>query len=867
MLDTVAEALSPGGPLHALTAYRHFCVYEIRPKAGREYKSDKVPVLPKKWGTPANLLTADEAIMAAYSWQGAHPVGIGYLLQPTDPFFFVDVDTAVTDAGQWQPLVHELFQLLPGAAFEVSTSGRGCHFIGRCPDFPHSCRDDSLGLEFYTQNRLIALTGQSAVGDALAWLPLETAALGAKWFPPKDENTTAVDWVDEPVEEWEGPEDDDELIAKALKSSRKVDAAEVFGGKTKVRAEFHHLWEADVATLAAVYPTKEDKPYDASGADQALANALAFWTGKNPVRIERLMRRSALARDKWDSHTQYMTWTVENAVRDCTSVLGSGKKPLTELPAHIAPAIAGSRPPIDTRSHTLANTETPGLEPSAPAAATLPAGVPSWEEVASAQQPTGLAPLHRSGHQLLPPELQEQLFAGCVYIRDSNKIAIPDGTYLDSARFNVAYGGYEFQLNPAERKAVTTRAWDAFTQSQVLDWPTAHSVCFRPEEPPGALIEAEGWRLFNGFVPIHTKRIAGDIAPFLGLLERLLPDERDRRILLTWMARVVRSPGFKAQWWPVLQGAEGNGKTMLIQAMEFAVGSRYSYMPDMAKMAKKEGGFNAWVRNCLFIGMEEVYVQNRRDFLEAIKPWVTNTRLEIEGKGVDQYTGDNRANGMMTTNHRDGVPTNIDNRRYCVFFTAQQCAEDVEAAGMMGNYFPDLYDWFYGRRKWAEHGSNYGRAIINNYLHEYELCAEFDPMGGCQRAPQTSTSAEAREASQGKLEQEVLEAVQSGEPGFAGGWVSTTMLAKLCDRLRTYLPPSKRDKLLADLGYVKHPALADYGRTPNPVQPDGNKTRLYVKRGHLALNLQKPAEVSKAYSDAQQSGGVLAAAAAAFGNQ
>jgi hypothetical protein len=324
--------------------------------------------------------------------------------------------------------------------------------------------------------------------------------------------------------------------------------------------------------------------------------------------------------------------------------------------------------------------------------------------------------------------------------------------------------------------------------------------------------------------------------------------------VLSYFASMVQNPGRKFQWWPVIQGAEGNGKSALLRILSFAVGHRYTHLVDVHKMAKVGNNFNGWVQGNLFVGIEEIYVAERRDFLEAFKATVTNDRTPIERKGVDQTTGDNRVNGLMLTNHKDGVPVGVDSRRYAIFYTAQQRAADIEADGMGGNYFPDFYDWLNGRGKYAELGANYGYAVINDYLHTYEVAAEFDPAGVCVRAPSTSSTADALLASRGRAEQEIAEAIEQGRPGFAGGWVSSKAVDDLLDRIRAAVPRSKRREMLLGLGYDYHPHLHD-GRTNVVVQPDNAKPRLYAKIGHIVCNLTNPAEIAKHYQSAQAPGG------------
>jgi hypothetical protein len=125
-------------------------------------------------------------------------------------------------------------------------------------------------------------------------------------LPPPAARAHTPEWTTEPVALWHGPEDDDALLKIALKSkSPKA----IFGGK----ASFKQLWEADSDKLAKAFPPDgTDKAYNASGADQSLANHLAWYTGNHCDRIERLMRRSALVRDKWERE-DYLRGTILRA--------------------------------------------------------------------------------------------------------------------------------------------------------------------------------------------------------------------------------------------------------------------------------------------------------------------------------------------------------------------------------------------------------------------------------------------------------------------------------------------------------------------------------------------------------------------------
>ena len=70
--------------------------------------------------------------------------------------------------------------------------------------------------------------------------------------------------------------DDKELIDRACRA----------GNGDKFRGLWSGKWQGG-------YPSQSE-------ADQALCTHLAFWTGKDPDRIDRLFRQSGLMRNKWD---------------------------------------------------------------------------------------------------------------------------------------------------------------------------------------------------------------------------------------------------------------------------------------------------------------------------------------------------------------------------------------------------------------------------------------------------------------------------------------------------------------------------------------------------------------------------------------
>jgi hypothetical protein len=154
-------------------------------------------------------------------------------------------------------------------------------------------------------------------------------------------------------------------------------------------------------------------------------------------------------------------------------------------------------------------------------------------------------------------------------------------------------------------------------------------------------------------------------------------------------------------------------------------------------------------------------------------------------------------------------------------------------------YFPKLYEWLRAE----------GYAIMNGYLRDYQIPDELNPATYCHDAPRTSSTAEAMTASMGVVEQEIMEQVEQGTSGFAGGWISSMALDRLLATGKRQVSRNKRKEILEGLGYIQHPALPG-GRVHNAL-PEGGKPVLYVRAGSLLTQLTTPRDVVSRYMDAQ----------------
>jgi len=762
--------------------------------------------------------------------------GVGFLFTSADPFFFLDLDDCLTD-NQPSSVAVEMVGRFPGAAVEVSHSGKGLHIFGSYvrPEPAHSCRFESMGMELYTSGRFAAITGDRWTGDAKTDCTMALGQLITDYFSSGGGDKAAdIRWTAEARADYTGPADDDELIAKAMVC---VSSSGAFLGK----ASFAQLWNNDVSALSNIWPTTDEvRDYDYSSADAALAQHLAFWTGNNCERILRIMQRSSLVRDKWE-RADYLTRTILRAVAgqaqvysikavDPTGLKGSEKQIKWAAGIRAAmlstwPDLADALGAITDAKYWIDNQGKTGPEM---VQSITPVDKP-------AERPID-GPEYTCGYQLLGPEQQLGHFKGCVYVQSEHKIFTPSGAMLKSEQFNATYGGFRFTIGSGDNAKPTRKAWDAFTESELVRWPIAEATCFRPQEPPGAIIEHEGRLLVNTYIPAITRRVAGDIGPFLLHLSKVLPDPGDQEILLNYMAGCVQFKGLKFQWAPLIQGVQGNGKSLFSRCLVEAIGRKYCHMPRPHTIS---ADFNAWQFGKLFIGIEDIYIPDqRRELAEILKPMITGEWQAIRKMQTDEGMAESCANFLFNSNHKDAVRKTESDRRYCVFYSAQQTKEDLIRDGMTGDYFPKLYEWLRAD----------GYAIVHEYLATKKISHEFKNIL-VFRAPQTSTTHEAIVASLGMIEQKILDMVDEGLPGFAGGWISSAALENMLRNMNMHrsISINRRREILQGLGYDWHPALKK-GRVNNLVLPDNSKPVLFIKKGHLAAQLVGAATVAARYT-------------------
>ena len=240
--------------------------------------------------------------------------GIGLNVWENDGLAGLDLDHVLDpETGKLEPLAVEVLDRFKDTYTEISPSGTGLRIWCKGkPQRSGKCVGTVKWLEVYSypSNRYLTVTGNHWTGSATTVTEQQEALdwLHGRFMRQDETASTEKEKQSPPSVDASLDLDDVELLNKARNA--------------KNGSAFDALWSGDLSGHNG----------DASAADMALLNALAFWTGKDAPRMDRLFRQSGLMRPKWDEvhdpsgQRTYGQMTLDKAMAGCRESY-SGKKP------------------------------------------------------------------------------------------------------------------------------------------------------------------------------------------------------------------------------------------------------------------------------------------------------------------------------------------------------------------------------------------------------------------------------------------------------------------------------------------------------------------------------------------------------------
>ena len=218
---------------------------------------------------------------------GNHFDGVGFVFSPEDPYSGGDIDKATEEEAR--PWIERF-----DSYTERSPSGEGFHFICKAKVPKGTNRDEG---ELYSSGRFFTMTG-----DVVHDKPIREAQDAAEEFyaflrrHESDPNEAEERPATTP------PMTDAEVVRLAENAKNGHDFSVVYRGGGSFKSD--------------------------SERDLSLASRLAFWT-QDEVQIERIMRGSGCAREKWEKHRTYLLDTIRKATDSLTETYHPPRSPIS----------------------------------------------------------------------------------------------------------------------------------------------------------------------------------------------------------------------------------------------------------------------------------------------------------------------------------------------------------------------------------------------------------------------------------------------------------------------------------------------------------------------------------------------------------
>ncbi|MFC1839808.1 phage/plasmid primase, P4 family [Thermodesulfobacteriota bacterium] len=262
-------------------------------------KVTKIPINPKTGGSakvnaPDTWSSFTEAL-ACYQGNGLQ--GVGFVFTGNDPYVGIDLDDCINpETGEIDVEAQKHINRF-NSYTEITPSGRGFHILLK-GSLPGPGKKNGK-VEIYDTGRYFTMTGNhfKDTSRRIVDRDNETKKFYQEQFGVKQKYSSSKS---------------NELSQKDEKLIEKIQ-------NSKEGEKFNQLWDGN----------HYDFPSHSEG-DLALCKMLAFWTGCDAERINRIFTQSELYRSKWDEQHQtdgktYGDMTIQKAINSTTDTYKDGQ--------------------------------------------------------------------------------------------------------------------------------------------------------------------------------------------------------------------------------------------------------------------------------------------------------------------------------------------------------------------------------------------------------------------------------------------------------------------------------------------------------------------------------------------------------------
>lgn len=165
-------------------------------------------------------------------------------------------------------------------------------------------------------------------------------------------------------------------------------------------------------------------------------------------------------------------------------------------------------------------------------------------------------------------------------------------------------------------------------------------------------------------------------------------EENVYEYLIAWISQMIQYPEVKTIC-PTFISQEGSGKGTLMRLFEKMLGKNKVF--ETTNPSRDIwGDFNGRMANTFLINLNEL---SKKDTLECegkIKGLITDPKITINNKGVNQYDIESYHRFMISTNNEEPINTSKDDRRKVIIRCSDELCGNKEHFDKMYNYLDDV---------------------------------------------------------------------------------------------------------------------------------------------------------------------------------
>ena len=272
------------------------------------------------------------------------------------------------------------------------------------------------------------------------------------------------------------------------------------------------------------------------------------------------------------------------------------------------------------------------------------------------------------------------------YLRGAYKVVRenPDGTLdiMEPKAYSAGRRHLKLRITPVdggdEKSVPITEIWLNSEEKRHYEY----GFDFDPSAPGnrnGKYNLFKDWKLGKG--------IAGDVAPFLGLMREVVSsgNERDFLVLEALIAQMLQKPHNKPGIVVVIRGEEGVGKSFFVEKLSELM---YPYSFKTSNPEYIFGNHNGQLKDKLLLHLEEAVWPGGKKTESLLKDMITSPDIPINEKFVPMYTVPNHLHLFLTGNPEWLIAAGRRARRIFALHASEAHIKDT-------TYFADLDKWFH----------------------------------------------------------------------------------------------------------------------------------------------------------------------------